>query len=761
MQLHFSYRKIIWPLIISMALVALVTTAVTLLILYRTAYKQTMSELQETTETLASIAEAVAKFDIKFSAHTHPEGSRGATLSQLEEGLKGIRHAYATAELTIGKREDNDIVVMRHDPTQGIETVTQGKFEGNHLIPLTLALQGQRGSTEMRDYRGIEVLAGYAPVPSLDIGLVYKIDLQEIRAPFIHAAIWSVCIALLIICLGAASFVVLSRPLARQAQANNRIVRDALTRLNEAQHLAKIGSWELELTSNKLVWSDEIFHMFEVDQTKFGASYEAFLNAIHPDDRDAVNQAYTNSLQDRKPYAIVHRLKMANGDIKFVRETCESFFAADGTPIRSVGTVQDITELHRAELELQYYREHLEEQIQQRTAALQTAKDEAERANRAKSEFLSRMSHELRTPMNAILGFSQILNMEPLQPEQLDYIMEIDRAGNHLLELINELLDMSRIESGKMHVAMQPVNVLQATTEATTIIQPLLTERRLDMRNNCDTRAFVVADPTRLKQILVNLLSNAAKYNRPMGRITLSCQPLNESRVRISVSDTGPGIAADKLPLLFTPFERLGAERGSVQGTGIGLALSKKLAALMNVELGVESTPGQGSTFWIDLGIAADLHKAADAAAPAATSAAAETANAKHKILYIEDNAANLRVVEAMFRHQPGLVLLSANNGEYGLELAQRYLPDVILLDIHLPGMDGYAVLKALQADSRTQHIPVIALSADAMPLDIERGLQSGFVHYLTKPINLQSLLQTLQSVLPQADNLPQQAISK
>ncbi len=751
MQHNFSYRRIIWPLIISMAVVALVTTTVTLLILYRAAYKQTLSELQETTETLASIAAAVAEFDKKYSAHTHPQGSRGATLEQLEQGLKGIRHSYATAELTIGQHADGDIVVLRHDPAKGIEAVTHGKFEGNQAIPLSLALQGQRGSIEMRDYRGVTVLAGYAPVPSLDIGLVYKIDLQEIRAPYINAALWSSALMLVIISLGAVSFFMLSRPLARQAQVNTEIVQQALFRLNEAQRMAKIGSWELDLTTNSLVWSDEIFHMFAVDKQKFAASYQAFLNAIHPDDRDAVNQAYTNSLTDRKPYEIVHRLKMTDGTIKYVRETCESFFDADGKPQRSIGTVQDITELYLAEMELQHHREHLEAEVQQRTAALQTAKDDAERANQAKNEFLSRMSHELRTPMNAILGFSQILNMEPLQPELLDYVMEIDRAGNHLLVLINELLDMSRIESGKMHVAMQPVNVLQATAEATTIIQPLLTERRIDIRNHCDTRSFVLADPTRLKQILVNLLSNAAKYNRPMGRITLDCQPLSESRLRISVSDTGPGIAADKLPLLFTPFERLGAERGPVQGTGIGLALSKKLAALMNVELGVESTPGQGSTFWVELSIAADLHSAADKTADTAVSAT-ELTQTKYKILYVEDNAANLRVVEAMFRHQPTMVLLSATNGEYGLELAQRYLPDVILLDIHLPGMDGYAVLKGLQADPRTQHIPVIALSADAMPLDIERGLQSGFIHYLTKPINLQTLLKTLQLVLQQTD---------
>jgi signal transduction histidine kinase/CheY-like chemotaxis protein len=387
----------------------------------------------------------------------------------------------------------------------------------------------------------------------------------------------------------------------------------------------------------------------------------------------------------------------------------------------------------------------LESRVDERTAQLAVANRElsdavaeAVRASQAKSEFLSRMSHELRTPMNAILGFSQVLEIEPLSAEQQSFVREIHQAGEHLLELIDDLLDLSRIESGRMAIAVEAVALGGAVEQAVQLVKPLLQQRELTLIDECAKDVIVLADATRLKQVLVNLLSNAAKYNSQGGSVRVDSRLLDGNRIRLSVTDKGAGIAPEKIGKLFKPFERLGAELTAVEGTGIGLAISKRLVELMGGTIGVDSAPGQGSTFWIELPLAQ----------AAADSAAAPSAADKFKVLYVEDNAANLKVVEAMLRRQPNLTLLAASNGEYGLELAQRYLPQVILLDIHLPGMDGYAVLKELQSRPETRDIPVIALSADAMPLDVERGLGAGFRHYLTKPIIIAELVATIGQIV-------------
>lgn len=382
----------------------------------------------------------------------------------------------------------------------------------------------------------------------------------------------------------------------------------------------------------------------------------------------------------------------------------------------------------------------------QSEAALIAARDEAQHANQAKSEFLSRMSHELRTPMNAILGFAQVLQLDKLEQLQQEYVHEIHVAGNHLLELINELLDLSRIEAGKLVTVIQPVDVRTAVAEAIKIVQPLINQHHITLINDCRNDMLMLADRTRLRQVLVNLLSNSAKYNSRDGVIHIDCNCHTDNTLRLAITDTGVGIAADKLSNLFQPFERLGAENTNVDGTGIGLALSKQLAELMGGHIGVDSTPGEGSTFWVDLPIASLI-----SATPAeTTNLAGITARTskQHIVLYIEDNAANLRVVEAIFQHHPELRLLTATHGKYGIELAQQYQPTLVLLDIHLPDMDGYAVLAALKSNTATQQIPVIALSADAMSLDIEKGIQAGFNDYLTKPVKVDALMATLEKIL-------------
>lgn len=481
----------------------------------------------------------------------------------------------------------------------------------------------------------------------------------------------------------------------------------------------------------------------------------SFFNFIHPDDKFVVTQAISAHLENNSPYRVELRLRHKNGSYRWILSRGEAIRDIHGKPIRMVGSITDITDLKEAEENLKALNDELENRVKLRTAELTTARDDAERANRAKSEFLSRMSHELRTPMNAILGFSHVLEYQNLTPKQSRFVHEIHRAGDYLLKLINELLDLARIESGKMTVLLQPINLSDTLKAAIEIIQPAARAKQIHLLNECEEKITVLADPTRLKQILVNLLSNAVKYNIINGSIDVTREYPASNVVRLCVTDTGPGIAHENFAQLFKPFERLGAEFTEVEGTGIGLALCKQLAELMGGVLGFNSALGKGSMFWIELPLIVEM-----ASVPAEIAAQQDKIFASDGqewlVLYIEDNASNLRVVEAMFQYFPHLKLISATRGEFGLDLARRYQPAVILLDIHLPGIDGYAVLEALKADTAICDIPVIALSADAMTMDIERALDAGFVHYLTKPINMTELSEAIERCLkPIGETIP------
>lgn len=384
---------------------------------------------------------------------------------------------------------------------------------------------------------------------------------------------------------------------------------------------------------------------------------------------------------------------------------------------------------------------------------LVAAKEQAEEGSRAKSQFLSRMSHELRTPLNAILGFAQVLKLKPIDEEQRFCADEILQAGHHLLQLIDELLELSRIEAGKLVATMAPVRLADVVAQALRMLRTAIDRRGSLVVNETPGDAWVLADETRLRQILVNLISNAIKYSPPGGRIDIACQLAEAGRRRVAISDNGPGIAPEQMSLLFTPFERLGAEHSDVQGTGIGLALSRKLAELMDAQLGVESTVDQGSTFWLDLRVATELAaeretKEVDAGLVASNGVAAT-------VLYIEDNPANMRLMEALFRYRPELTLLAATSGAQGITSAKQHRPDLILLDINLPDMDGYAVFYMLRAEPLTRDIPVIALSADATAADIERGMQVGFRAYLTKPVMLNEVLGAIEAALIQSHAHP------
>lgn len=368
------------------------------------------------------------------------------------------------------------------------------------------------------------------------------------------------------------------------------------------------------------------------------------------------------------------------------------------------------------------------------------AKIAAEKANLAKSEFLSRMSHELRTPLNAILGFAQAMETDspPPSPPQQECIREILRGGWYLLDLINEILDLALIESGRLSLSKESVSLGDVLLECQAMMEPQARKRGLHLTfPRLDEPVFVHADRTRLKQVFINLLSNAVKYNRSGGAIVVGCKPGRPGRVRIAISDTGAGLPPEKLDQLFQPFNRLGQEGSTEEGTGIGLVVTKRLIEQMSGTVGVESTVGVGTTFHIELPAAPPPH--AEVEPPQATKAVVHFSSGEQvrTLLYVEDNPANLKLIEQLVRRRPDLRLLTAVDGQSGIEIARSLLPDIILMDINLPGMNGITAMQILRADPLTAHIPVIALSANAMPRDIEKGLALGFFRYLTKPIKV------------------------
>lgn len=392
----------------------------------------------------------------------------------------------------------------------------------------------------------------------------------------------------------------------------------------------------------------------------------------------------------------------------------------------------------------------LTEKIELAQIDLENAKLAAEKANLAKSSFISSMSHELRTPLNAILGFAQLLEAGTPPPTDVQMIRlhQIIKAGWYLLELINEILDLAGIESGKQALARESLLLIDVVRECQIMIEPQAQQRgiRIDFIP-CDDTLFVNADRIRLKQVLINLLSNAIKYNREHGTVEVVCSAKTAEHIYISVKDSGIGIPPEKLAQLFQPFNRLGQENGVEQGTGIGLVVTKQLTELMGGTIGVESTVGEGSEFWIEL--IRDVGTTVIVGQTVPTEIIQSQIDAALRtLLYVEDNPANLMLVEQMIESHPQLRMLSARNGELGIALAGLHLPDVILMDINLPGISGVQALQFLRENPVTAHIPVIALSANAMRHDIEQGLESGFFRYLTKPIKINELMDTLNMAL-------------
>ena len=463
-----------------------------------------------------------------------------------------------------------------------------------------------------------------------------------------------------------------------------------------------------------------------------------YMDLVHPDDQAATEKAANDILLEGKLADFVNRYVRKDGSI--VSVLWSASWSATKKMLFCVA--HDVTERSRIEAELR------------------EAKVEADRANYAKSEFLSRMSHELRTPLNAILGFGQLLERQNPTAQQRARVEHITSAGRHLLNLINEVLDISRIEAGHLQLSVEPVAVAEVLDEALNLMRPLAAEREMEISIDAQLKKdlYVAADRQRLKQVLLNLLTNALKYTAPSGRVALVLDQSQTRTTRLVVTDTGAGIGPEKLSRLFTPFDRLGAEQSDVEGTGLGLALCQRLMHAMGGDIGVQSVVGKGSAFWIELPASESPLKALpNGHVPRLDNL---SGSGRGKILYIEDNLSNLTLVEQMLAEQSQVELLTAMQGGLGLDLARKHLPDLILLDLHLPDLRGHEVLARLREDERTRAIPVVVISADATARQIQRLMSAGAHNYLTKPLDIGEFFRVVDETMRTRDRELQTAVA-
>ena len=468
-----------------------------------------------------------------------------------------------------------------------------------------------------------------------------------------------------------------------------------------------------------------------------GAPFKSYFT-----DPERAEAAIKLALRDKKvtDYELIARDR--DGNMTEVSYNASTFYNRDRVLQGVFAAARDVTE-----------RQLNQQALQKTNVELESAKSAAEKANLAKSDFLSSMSHELRSPLNAILGFAQLMeSSSPLPTDsQKESIAQILQAGWHLLKLINEILDLAVIEAGRVSLSTEPVSLGEVMSECQTMLEPEAQQRGISMTfPRFDSPIFVAADRTRLKQVVINLLSNAIKYNKEAGRVVVAYSANALERTRVSVTDTGAGLSPEKLEQLFQPFNRLGQEAvGGVAGTGIGLVVTKRLVELMEGVLGVESTTGEGSRFWFELmSIAAPQLASESDHPPKFDEVQVSTGAPVFTLLYVEDNQANMKLVEQIIARRPDLQLLTAVNGLLGVEAARKAQPAVILMDINLPGISGIRAMEILREDPTTAHIPVVALSANANPRDIEICLAKGFFRYLTKPIKIKEFTDTLNAAL-------------
>ena len=523
----------------------------------------------------------------------------------------------------------------------------------------------------------------------------------------------------------------------KQAELDLRLSRQLLELTMQLSHT---GGWDLDLvnhTSHRTRGHDRIFG-YEAPLPKW--NYEIFLEHVLAADRADVDRLFREAVATQGDWNFECRIRRRDGELRWIAAAGGHQRDDKGRVRRMSGIVRDITEakLH-------------DQALLEKNLELERARSMAEKANLAKTDFLSSMSHELRTPLNSILGFAQLLatgTPPPTASQQRDLDRILD-AGWYLLELINEILDLAIIESGKAMLTLEPVPMNDVMLECRAMVEPQAEQCGIALTfPQCKIQCCIHADRIRVKQVLINLVFNAVKYNRAGGRVDVECSSQRPNFIRISVRDTGEGMAPEQMAQLFQSFNRLGKETSEVEGTGIGLVVSKRLVELMGGRIGVESSVGVGSVFWIELPRSTDQPAAPSTGPVTPVPQPLPHCPAPRTVLCVEDNPANLELVEQLIARRPDLRLLTAADGKLGIEFALAYRPQVILLDVSLPDMSGLEVMEILRADPSTAHIPIIALSANAIPGDVAKGMEAGFYRYITKPIRIDEFMDALDMAL-------------
>ncbi len=525
-------------------------------------------------------------------------------------------------------------------------------------------------------------------------------------------------------------------------------VQRSQSALEEAQRIAHIGSWDVDMVNDVLTWSDEIFRIWEIDKTQFAATFAAFLETVHPEDRDKVSQAYNQAIIDKSLYQVEHRLLFPDGRVKYIHERGEPYFDADGHPVRFIGTSLDISERKLAEAELLRYKEQLEETVEQRTAELLLARDAAEAANKAKSVFLANMSHELRTPLNAILGFSSLLRRDSQLTEiQRNNLDIINRSGEHLLTLINDVLEIAKIEAGRLQLEIAPFDLGSMVRDVVDMMQVRAQDKGLTLLLDQSSAfpRFIKGDEARLRQILVNLLGNAVKFTEQGGVvIRLGVKENSHDHLLIEVEDTGPGINPEDQQRIFQPFVQL-VESGEQKGTGLGLTITRQFVQMMGGTISVESTLGEGTRFRVELPVeqagSTDLMSPEQQARGEIVRLA--SGQPHYRVLIAEDQRDNQLLLSSLMTAL-GIEVKVAENGEQCIKLYQEWHPDLIWMDRRMPVMDGVEATRRIRQLADGDQVKIVAVTASAFKEQQQEILDVGMDDFVRKPYRFNEIYDCL-----------------